>query len=105
MNVAHNPIDLARPKQNEGNAGYSEQERGKFNELLDAGFVDTFRTLHPNEQVYSWWSYRMKARERNVGWRIDYFLVSEDLQDKLTAASIHTDVLGSDHCPVSIEIF
>ena len=105
MNVAHNPIDLARPKQNEGNAGYSEQERSKFNELLSAGFVDTFRTLHPNEQVYSWWSYRMKARERNVGWRIDYFLVSEDLQDKLTAASIHTDVLGSDHCPVSIEIF
>ena len=105
MNVAHNPIDLARPKQNEGNAGYSEQERGKFNELLDAGFVDTFRTLHPNEQVFSWWSYRMKARERNVGWRIDYFLVSEGLQDKLTAASIHTDVLGSDHCPVSIEIF
>lgn len=105
MNVAHNPIDLARPKQNEGNAGYSEQERGKFNELLSAGFVDTFRTLHPNEQVYSWWSYRMKARERNVGWRIDYFLVSEDLQDKLTAATIHTDVLGSDHCPVSIEIF
>ena len=105
MNVAHNPIDLARPKQNEGNAGYSEQERGKFNELLDAGFVDTFRTLHPNEQVYSWWSYRMKARERNVGWRIDYFLVSEGLQDKLTAASIHPDVLGSDHCPVSIEIF
>lgn len=105
MNVAHNPIDLARPKQNEGNAGYSEQERGKFNELLSAGFVDTFRTLHPNEQVYSWWSYRMKARERNVGWRIDYFLVSEDLQDKLTAASIHTEVLGSDHCPVSIEIF
>ena len=105
MNVAHNPIDLARPKQNEGNAGYSEQERSKFNELLSAGFVDTFRTLHPNEQVYSWWSYRMKARERNVGWRIDYFLVSEDLQDKLTAASIHTEVLGSDHCPVSIEIF
>lgn len=105
MNVAHNPIDLARPKQNEGNAGYSEQERGKFNELLDAGFVDSFRYLHPNDQVFSWWSYRMKARERNVGWRIDYFLVSEGLQDKLTAASIHTDVLGSDHCPVSIEIF
>ncbi|MGN0073203.1 MAG: exodeoxyribonuclease III, partial [Coriobacteriales bacterium] len=103
MNVAHNPIDLARPKQNEGNAGYSEQERGKFNELLDAGFVDTFRTLHPNEQVYSWWSYRMKARERNVGWRIDYFLVSEQLRDNVTAASIHTEVLGSDHCPVSIE--
>lgn len=105
MNVAHNPIDLARPKQNEGNAGYSEQERSKFNELLDAGFVDSFRYLHPNDQVYSWWSYRMKARERNVGWRIDYFLVSEGLQDKLTAASIHTDVFGSDHCPVSIEIF
>ncbi|MGN0039048.1 MAG: exodeoxyribonuclease III [Coriobacteriales bacterium] len=105
MNVAHNPIDLARPKQNEGNAGYSEQERGKFNELLGAGFVDTFRTLHPNEQVYSWWSYRMKARERNVGWRIDYFLVSEQLRDKVTAAAIHTDVFGSDHCPVSIEVF
>ena len=105
MNVAHNPIDLARPKQNEGNAGYSEQERGKFNELLDAGFVDTFRTLHPNEQVYSWWSYRMKARERNVGWRIDYFLVSEQLKDEVSAAAIHTDVFGSDHCPVSIEIF
>lgn len=105
MNVAHNPIDLARPKQNEGNAGYSEQERGKFNELLSAGFVDTFRTLHPNEQVYSWWSYRMKARERNVGWRIDYFLVSEQLKDEVSAAAIHTDVFGSDHCPVSIEIF
>lgn len=105
MNVAHNPIDLARPKQNEGNAGYSEQERGKFNELLSAGFVDTFRTLHPNEQVYSWWSYRMKARERNVGWRIDYFLVSEQLKDEVSAATIHTDVFGSDHCPVSIEIF
>ena len=105
MNVAHNPIDLARPKQNEGNAGYSEQERGKFNELLSAGFVDTFRTLHPNEQVYSWWSYRMKARERNVGWRIDYFLVSEQLKDEVSAASIHTEVFGSDHCPVSIEIF
>ena len=105
MNVAHNPIDLARPKQNEGNAGYSEQERSKFNELLSAGFVDTFRTLHPNEQVYSWWSYRMKARERNVGWRIDYFLVSEQLKDEVSAASIHTEVFGSDHCPVSIEIF
>ena len=105
MNVAHNPIDLARPKQNEGNAGYSEQERVKFNELLSAGFVDTFRTLHPNEQVYSWWSYRMKARERNVGWRIDYFLVSEQLKDEVSAAAIHTDVFGSDHCPVSIEIF
>ena len=105
MNVAHNPIDLARPKQNEGNAGYSEQERSKFNELLSAGFVDTFRTLHPNEQVYSWWSYRMKARERNVGWRIDYFLVSEQLKDEVSAASIHNEVFGSDHCPVSIEIF
>ena len=104
MNVAHNPIDLARPKQNEGNAGYSEQERGKFNELLSAGFVDTFRTLHPNEQVYSWWSYRMKARERNVGWRIDYFLVSEQLKDEVSAAAIHTDVFGSDHCPVSLEL-
>lgn len=104
MNVAHNPIDLARPKENVGNAGFSDEERGKFNELLDAGFTDTFRALHPDDQVYSWWSYRMKARERNVGWRIDYFLVSDSIADKVTAASIHNEVFGSDHCPVSIEI-
>ena len=104
MNVAHNPIDLARPKENVGNAGFSDEERGKFNELLDAGFTDTFRELHPDEQVYSWWSYRMKARERNVGWRIDYFLVSNSIAGRVSAAQIHTDVFGSDHCPVSLEI-
>lgn len=105
MNVAHNPIDLARPKENEGNAGYSQEERGKFDELLASGFCDSFRLLHPDQaDIYSWWSYRMKARERNVGWRIDYFLVSEDAADKVTAASIHNEVFGSDHCPVSLEI-
>lgn len=105
MNVAHEPIDLARPKENVGNAGFSDEERGKFNELLDSGFVDTFRLLHPDtSDVYSWWSYRMRARERNIGWRIDYFLVSESLKDSVTAAEIHADVFGSDHCPVSIEL-
>ena len=105
MNVAHNPIDLARPEANEGNAGYSEQERGKFGELLDAGFTDTFRLLHPDEtDAYSWWSYRMKARERNVGWRIDYFLVDDAAASCVISAAIHSDVLGSDHCPVSLEI-
>lgn len=104
MNVAHEPIDLARPKENVGNAGFSDEERGKFNELLDAGFIDTFRALHPDEQAYSWWSYRMKARERNVGWRIDYFLVSKELEDKVKTASIHNEVFGSDHCPISLEL-
>lgn len=105
MNVAHEPIDLARPKENVGNPGFSDQERAKFNELLDSGFVDTFRYLHPDEaDAYSWWSYRMKARERNVGWRIDYFLVSDSLKDAVVSAQIHCDVFGSDHCPVSIEL-
>lgn len=105
MNVAHEPIDLARPKENVGNAGFSDEERGKFNELLDSGFNDTFRMLHPDTAgAYSWWSYRMKARERNVGWRIDYFLVSDVLKDKVTSAEIHSDVFGSDHCPISIEL-
>ena len=105
MNVAHNPIDLARPKENEGNAGYSAEERGKFEELLKSGFVDSFRYLHPDaKDVYSWWSYRMRARERNVGWRIDYFLVSDDAKDKIATASIHAEVFGSDHCPVSLEL-
>ena len=105
MNVAHEPIDLARPKENVGNAGFSDEERGKFDELLDAGFVDTFREVHPDEAGrYSWWSYRMKARERNVGWRIDYFLVSESLRGKVAAAEIHDEVFGSDHCPVSLEL-
>ena len=105
MNVAHEPIDLARPADNVGNAGFSDEERGKFDELLDSGFVDTFRLLHPDAaDAYSWWSYRMKARERNVGWRIDYFLVSEGLAPRVQAASIHNDVFGSDHCPVSIDM-
>ena len=103
MNVAHEPIDLARPKENVGNAGFSDEERGKFDELLASGFVDTFRLLHPDvTDAYSWWSYRMKARERNVGWRIDYFLVSTALADSVVAAGIESDVYGSDHCPVSL---
>lgn len=105
MNVAHEPIDLARPAENVGNAGFSDEERGKFDELLESGFVDTFRLLHPDQSdVYSWWSYRMKARERNVGWRIDYFLVSEELKDRVQAANVHNEVFGSDHCPVSLEL-
>lgn len=104
MNVAHEPIDLARPKENIGNAGFSDEERGKFDELLAAGFVDTFRMLHPDEtERYSWWSYRMKARERNVGWRIDYFLVSEDAKNRVIAADICSDIMGSDHCPICLE--
>ncbi len=103
MNVAHEPIDLARPKENVGNAGFSDEERGKFDELLASGFVDTFRLLHPDvTDAYSWWSYRMRARERNVGWRIDYFLVSTVLADSVVAAGIESDVYGSDHCPVSL---
>ena len=103
MNVAHEPIDLARPEANVGNAGFSDEERGKFDELLAAGFTDTFRLLHPDEAgAYSWWSYRGGARERNVGWRIDYFLVSDNLADRVREAAIHPDVNGSDHCPVSL---
>ncbi len=103
MNVAHEPIDLARPKENVGNAGFSDEERGKFNELLASGFVDTFRLVHPDTtDAYSWWSYRMKARERNVGWRIDYFLVSSGLADAVVEADIESDIFGSDHCPVSL---
>ncbi len=105
MNVAHEPIDLARPRENVGNAGFSDEERGKFDELLASGFVDTFRHLHPDQaDAYSWWSYRMKARERNVGWRIDYFLVSEGLADAVESATIHNEVFGSDHCPISLEL-
>lgn len=105
MNVAHNPIDLKNPKQNIGNAGFSYEERGKFTELLSSGFVDTFRHLYPDTvDTYSWWSYRMKARERNVGWRIDYFLVSEDIVESVEDSKILADVLGSDHCPVELII-
>lgn len=104
LNVAASEIDLKNPKTNRKNAGFTDQERAKFQELLQAGFVDTFRYLHPDEIKYSWWSYMFKAREKNAGWRIDYFLVSEDLKDKIKAADIHTDVMGSDHCPISLEI-
>ena len=103
LNVAHNEIDLKNPKTNRKNAGFSDQEREKFTELLQAGFIDTFRYFYPDvEGAYSWWSYRFKAREKNAGWRIDYFCVSEELADRLAEAMIHTDIMGSDHCPVSL---
>ena len=103
MNVAHKEIDLKNPKTNHHNAGFTDEEREKMTTLLDSGFIDTFRYFYPDrEQIYSWWSYRFKAREKNAGWRIDYFLASEDLKDKLKGADIHTDVLGSDHCPVEL---
>ena len=102
MNVAHNEIDLKNPKTNRNNAGFTDQERDKFSTLLQSGFIDTFRTLHPEQVTYSWWSYRFQARAKNAGWRIDYFLISERLRPQLTAATIHTDILGSDHCPVEL---
>lgn len=105
FNVAHNEIDLKNPAANRGNAGFSDEERGKFTQLLDAGFADTFRMLHPaTEGAYSWWSYRFKARERNAGWRIDYFLVSDCIREKVQMAHIFSEIMGSDHCPVSIEL-
>ncbi len=105
FNVAHNEIDLKNPGPNRGNAGFSDEEREKFTRLVDAGFVDTFRALHPDEVgAYSWWSYRFNARKNNAGWRIDYFLVSEALRAQVEAARIHSDVMGSDHCPVSLEL-
>ena len=105
FNVAHEEIDLKNPGPNRGNAGFSDEERGKFNELLDAGFVDTFRYLHPETAgAYSWWSYRGNARANNTGWRIDYFLTSEKLRKKIQFAHIYAEVMGSDHCPVSLEI-
>ena len=105
LNVAHNEIDLKNPKANRGNAGFSDQERGKIEELLNSGFVDTFRYLHPNDTGrYSWWSYRFNARKNNAGWRIDYFIVSDRIKDKITNADILSDVYGSDHCPVVLEI-
>lgn len=102
MNVAHEEIDLKNPKTNTMNAGFTAEERQKFSQLLDAGFTDTFRYLHPEEQTYSWWSYRFQARAKNVGWRIDYFVISNRLREKLQSASIHTEILGSDHCPVEL---
>ena len=104
MNVAHQEIDLKNPKTNRRNAGFTDEERQKMRQLLDAGFTDTFRWKYPEEVTYSWWSYRFKARERNTGWRIDYFLVSNRLQPEVLDAKIHTDVLGSDHCPVELEL-
>ncbi len=104
LNVAAEEIDLKNPKTNRKNAGFSDEERAKFRELKSAGFVDTFRYLHPEEVKYSWWSYMFKAREKNAGWRIDYFVVSERIKDLVQAAEIHNDIFGSDHCPVSIEI-
>ena len=105
FNVAHNEIDLKNPGPNRGNAGFSDEERGKFTELLDAGFADTFRMLHPDETgAYSLWSYRFNARKNNAGWRIDYFLVSDALRDAVRDAAIHADIMGSDHCPVSLDI-
>lgn len=105
LNVAHQEIDLKNPKTNRKNAGFTDEEREKFTLLLEAGFVDTFRHFYPNlEGAYSWWSYRFQARAKNAGWRIDYFLVSERLRPQLQAASIHSDIHGSDHCPVAVEI-
>lgn len=105
LNVAHNEIDLKNPKSNRGNAGFSDQERGKFQELLDAGFIDVFRDRNPDLQgAYTWWSYRFNARANNAGWRIDYFLVSDRIKDKVIDIKILDDVLGSDHCPVRLEI-
>ncbi len=104
LNVAHQEIDIKNPKTNTRNAGFTIEERTDFGRLLSRGFVDTFRYLHPDEVKYSWWSYRFRAREKGIGWRIDYFVISQDLCPKLRAAEIHDDVFGSDHCPVSIDI-
>lgn len=103
LNVAHKEIDLKNPKSNRKNAGFTDEERGKFSELLDAGFIDTYRYFYPDQtNIYSWWSYRFHARERNAGWRIDYFGVSDCLKDQLVSAHIYTKILGSDHCPVEL---
>ncbi len=105
MNVAHEEIDLKNPKTNRKNAGFTDEEREKFSQLIDAGFIDTYRYFYPNvTDVYSWWSYRFSARVKNAGWRIDYFLVSEKIKDKLIDARIHTEIMGSDHCPVELDI-
>ena len=105
LNVAHEEIDLKNPATNHMNAGFSDEERGKFSELLAAGFIDSFRYFYPDRtEAYSWWSYRMRARERNAGWRIDYFVVSESMKDRLVSAAIHPEIFGSDHCPVELVI-
>ncbi len=104
LNVAHEEIDIKNPKANDGKAGFSKEERGKMTELLSAGFADTFRTLYPDTVLYSWWSYRFRARENNAGWRLDYFLVSDSVIDKVTDSKIHNEIFGSDHCPVELDI-
>lgn len=105
LNVAHKEIDLKNPKSNRGNAGFTDEERSKMTELLDAGFIDTFRLLYPDkENAYSWWSYMGHAREKNVGWRIDYFIVSKDIENRVKKATIYPEIIGSDHCPVGLEI-
>ncbi len=105
LNVAHQEIDLKNPQTNRRNAGFTDEERGKMSVLLDSGFVDTFRLLHPTEEgAYSWWSYRFRAREKNVGWRIDYFIVSQRLAPQVAEAAIHAEVMGSDHCPVELRL-
>lgn len=105
MNVAHKDIDLKNPKTNHRNPGFTDEERDKFSKLLESGFTDTYRHFYPDtEGIYSWWSYRFKARDKNIGWRIDYFLTSKRLDDKLISASIHTEIFGSDHCPVEVQI-
>ena len=105
LNVAHKEIDLKNPKTNRRNAGFTDEEREQFQNLLDSGFTDSFRYFYPDmENIYSWWSYRFKAREKNAGWRIDYFVVSSRLEEKLQSAHIHTDIFGSDHCPVEVQI-
>ena len=102
LNVAHEEIDIKNPKTNRRNAGFTDEERQQFTRLLSEGFIDTFRTLHPTEVTYSWWSYRFHAREKNAGWRIDYFVTSERLQEHILDAKIHTQIMGSDHCPVEL---
>ena len=104
MNVAHEEIDIKNPKTNRRNAGFTDEEREKMTELLSDGFIDTFRYKHPESVTYSWWSYRFKAREKNAGWRIDYFLVSDRLKENIDDAKIHTEIMGSDHCPVEVDI-
>ena len=104
LNVAHEEIDLKNPKTNHQNAGFSDEERNKFTELLNSGFTDTFRYKYPEKVTYSWWSYRFKAREKNTGWRIDYFVMSDRLRDKMIDADIHTEIMGSDHCPVELTL-
>jgi exodeoxyribonuclease-3 len=102
LNVAHQEIDLKNPKTNRRNAGFTDEEREKFTALLNKGFIDTFRTLYPEQITYSWWSYRFRAREKNAGWRIDYFVTSQRLLERIKDAKIHTEILGSDHCPVEL---